>query len=225
MNFIKDLFYKLLKLIDDGRFLVKPMKWWYYVKGVIPFAFPLLFIYLMIEEEMYRNFSGWGKFLFWVFAFLFTLYLVIVAYVSFLFWSHRAKRIDQVVRRGDNYTAIPLLADNIKNTGEIFGILISVIFIVGAVFFYIFLLLSGEEGVYEDLNFIKMLPAIVILAVICVLTTYFIIFITHFIAEKLRLLAQIGNDLRDVADIHRAVAMSGEEEQKLEVRQESTVME
>lgn len=226
MDFIKELFYKFLKLIDDGRFLIKPMKWFYYLKGVVPFLLPLLFIYLVIDDGMHTHFSDWGKILWWIFVVLFTLYLGIVAYINFLFWCNRAKRVDQVVKRGDNIVAIPLVADNIKNTGEILGIMVSVIVIVGAVLFFVFMLLSGEQGFYKDLYFLNLLVKIVVISLVCILITYLIIMLTHFVSERLRMFAQMSNDLRDVADIHRAAAMLSEEEENTqEMIQESTVID
>ena len=64
---MKNLFYKFLALIDDGRFLIKPMKWWYYFKGVIPFLLPIGFIILVANDKFLRAdralyfTSGWGK--------------------------------------------------------------------------------------------------------------------------------------------------------------------
>ncbi len=207
---IKNLFYKLLQLIDDKRFLIKPLKWFYYFKGGLPFIFPLLFIIAIIESEAIHFYSTWAEIVAWVFIVLFTLFLLFIAYINFLFWFDRARQLETIVRPGDSIVAIPLLADNIKNNGESFAILLSSSIIVGAVFFYLFLLLTGEGDIYRRGHFLIALLIIIVLTALCAMIAYFIILFTHFVAEKLRMRAQMCNDLRDVADIHRAATMENE---------------
>ena len=210
MDFIKEYFYKLLHLIDDKRFLIKPLKWLYYFKGILPYILPLLFIYFFISDNPAKYYSTWAKVVSWIFFVLFTVYLFIVAYINMLFWFQRAGILEKVVRPGDDIVAIPLVADNIKNDGESLAIMLSTIVIVGAIMLYVFLMLTGEEEFYKYGNFAYGLLAIIGLIIACAVISYFIILVTHLIAERLRMRAQMCNDLRDVADIHRASALEDE---------------
>ena len=202
MNPIKGFFYKLINTIDDKRFLIKPLKWLYYLKGVIPFAFPMLFILAMFSSSPFYYSSTWKEIVTWFFVILFTLYLFFIAYINSLFWFKRAKQLETIVRPGDSIVAISLVADSIKNNGESFAILLSTIAIVGAVLYFLCILFTGPDEYFKHLLFGFLVVIGVI--VLCPIISYIIIFFTHFIAEKLRMRAQMCNDLRDVADIYRA---------------------
>ncbi len=217
MNVIKSLFYKLLQLIDDGRFLIKPMKWFYYFKGVVPFLIPVCVLYfiftetprfLFLDVHVYNN--AWAKILVYVFGYVFIVYLIFLAYIIFLFWVHRAKRLEKVVRKGDAIVAIPLFADNVKNNGEIFALFLSFAVIGWSIMFFVFMIISGAEAFYtHDFfeNVLILLAECVGSSIVAIIISFFIIMVTHFIAERLRLFAQMCNDLRDVADIHRAATI------------------
>ena len=90
---------------------------------------------------------------------------------------------------------------------------------MGATLFYLWGVITGFkyiEPYAETDDIIKMLLLglliLVIFIFICLLLSYIVILIAHFIGESIRVRAQIANDVRDLGDIHRAATLLREAE-------------
>lgn len=218
----KELSNSLMRNVDNGRFFIKPQKWLYFINGIIAFIFPLVVTYLIIDNKdlkyMFEN-STWNKFVGILAIILFLVFMYYTAYITFLFWVSRMNNIDVHVKEGDNMVAIPLYAHYIQSYGEFLALNIGLIPSVGAVLLYLFLLLTGEANFYHDRHFLTYFLILVLVIIALVVGAWAIAFISHFISECIRVIAQIANDLRDVRDIHHSEGKSikdGSEKEKKE---------
>lgn len=204
-----NVFYKLLQVIDDGRLLRKGVKWFYYFKAVILFALPIYVIYGVIKDSpsfvfrtyYYHGGNTWAVIL----AILFIALLFFLAFINFFYWTNRARKLESIVRQGDSVVAIPLAADNIKNDGEILAFIFLVGYVGLTILQFLLYLLTGHG------EFFKYLIITISTIVVAVIISFFIIFLFRFISEGIRMIAQMCNDLRDVADIHRAATINDQE--------------
>lgn len=211
---IKQILSQFLQFIDNGVLLKKPMKWLYLLNAVLPFLIPVGVLVALISNARYdlnADYVGvWTSVVGYVFILLFVAALFIVAYVNFLFWMNRKQRLDTVVRTGDDIVAIPLLANLVQCVGESHAIFVGLVPPVAAALFYLFGLLTGIDRFYSSGKFAWGLALVALVALGAAAAAYIIVLFSHFIAERLRLLPQIANDVRDMGDIHRATAQIDE---------------
>lgn len=201
----------LMKSLDNGKMFIKPIKWLYVLYGVFAFIIPILATYGIFDSDLGRIMdygNGWEKCMFVLFLLLFIVFMYVSAYIIFKFWMSRKEHIDQVVKVGDNIVATPLVADHIQCFGEAMGVYIGVVAPFAICLFYLFALLSGFDGFYKDGIFIKVLLGCILAILALVILAWFIVFIAHYISEQIRLKANMANDLRDIADIHRSGIIS-----------------
>ena len=128
---------KLLSLIDNGKFFIIPMKWIYKILSVLIFIVPIIVLYKIIQlfdTGIFEYMGGWNKFVAVVVCVLFFVSVLALAYVNFRFWQSRCKKIDHVVKVGDQVVAVPLYSNLLQNIGEVWGINIA---IVGPVFYFL----------------------------------------------------------------------------------------
>ncbi|MBR5653792.1 MAG: hypothetical protein IKX22_06890 [Prevotella sp.] len=209
MDIIKLYFYKFLQLIDDGNFLIKPTKWFYRLKGIPPFILPILIVSIIPGLKFFRRIDGT---LAYIVLILYTIYLLAVSIFVFALWWNRSNNLEKKIKPGDDSVAIPLFADNIKSSGEI-GAILFCLLVIGTSFFLYLLLATTNKEIIDDVHmyrhgtwlilFLSLIP----LWLSTVLISYGIIFITRYISERMRLMATINNNIRDIADIHRAAIM------------------
>ena len=134
-----------------------------------------------------------------------------------LFWFHRCKKIDQVVKVGDQIVAIPLFSHFVQSLGEMYGLSVAVVTPVLIIILYLFGVLTGVDalGATGGDNYLLIillgLLFVIIYSVVSIIVGFLIVLITHFISEIIKLPAQIANDVRDLGDIHRAATMTNEQ--------------
>lgn len=226
-----------MRLIDNGKFFIKPQKWWYFIFGLAAFIFPLIVTYLLVDQaidvfrighKVYDSDLGgaivrdavekssfkdvWRGIVGVIGIILFLIYQYVVAFLFFYFWKSRIKNLDSHVKVGDNIVALPLMAHSVKCMGEVLGVYIGLIPPVAGIFLYIFFLLTGEYDFYHDWNFLKYLIVLAVAIVVCFMLAWGIIFLFRVISERITLRPQIANDVRDMGDIHRAAVMQEETE-------------
>lgn len=214
ITLIKDWMYALMRTIDNGSIFIKPQKWVYFLYGILAFVFPILVtIWIFDEGDVYFRYSEifWTKFVAIIAIALFIVYMYLIAYLVFLFWKSRIANIDAHVKVGDNIVAMPLFSHLIKSIGECIGVYVGLLPPVGGALFYLFTLLTGEMDFYHDWHFIGYLLLWALMSFLCVLVAWFIVFLFRFFSERITLLPQIANDVRDLGDIHRAAVMPEEE--------------
>lgn len=213
MDFINELFDKLLQGIDNGKYLIIPFKWLYMLHAIIGFILPAgyaYFLYKLFDEDMFKYYMGdatWTKLVGFVFLFVFLAFLILIAYLVYLFWADRCQKIDNEVHVGDKIVAVPLFANYFQCVGDCYGVLIGIVPPMGAMLLYLFFALTGEMYFYSDGNFAKVFLAWVAFTLGCAFIGYIVVLISHFTSERIKLYAQIANDVRDLGDIHRAATM------------------
>ncbi|MBQ0141544.1 MAG: hypothetical protein KBT06_01875 [Prevotellaceae bacterium] len=224
MNYIKHRLEKLTEVIDNGKFFREPMKLYYVMNGIAAFAVPAFFIKILTQLwSTLQYLNGWSKFMTELSLVLVLIWLIVLAYCALLYWLDRKKNLNKCVRIGDSIVAIPTIAHYIQCAGECFGIMLGLSVIGASFILYIFGLLSGfglfggADGFSGYLLFF-LIATIVLLVIILTtfLVCYPIVVWSHVIGEKLRIKAQIANDVRDVSDIHRAATMTVEAENNVQ---------
>ena len=94
---------------------------------------------------MLKYMDGWNKFVAAILCFLFFVAVIAMAYINFRFWQSRSKKIDHIVKVGDQAVAIPLYSNLLQNIGEIWGINIAVVGPVYVFLIYLFAVLTGAD--------------------------------------------------------------------------------
>ena len=222
MNQIKFCMTKFLSLIDSGRFFIHPMSWLYIVFACLSFVPALLILYYMYEEGIdgiLRHTEGWIKFSGYLFCFLFALFVIVTAILMFYYWMNRSHKVAHIVNEGDQIVAMPVWAHFVQSLLESSGVYIALIPPMGATLLYLWGVITGFKYIepYAEAGdifkfFLIGLLALAIFIFICLLLSYIIILIAHYIGESIRVRAQIANDVRDLGDIHRAATLLREAE-------------
>ena len=212
MNMVKGLIEKLLNYIDNGKFFREPMRVFYLLNAIVPFLTPLLYLIVIVPlwGRMDYVLLGWTKICAIIALFLGFVWLLVLAYGTYVYWMNRRKALYRCFREGDDFKAIPLVANYIQCWGESYGLSLAIAPIGVYVIVYVMGLLCGFNiGYGFDFRIFLLctLLGIVGLAVLCLamfLLCYPIVMFAHFASEKLRVKANLANDMRDLADIHRA---------------------
>lgn len=216
MEFISSLLNRLLSQIDCGKFFIVPMRWLYILLAWINFLAPLALLYYyyqLIDSGILRFVDGWPKMMGILFCVVFFILVLALAYGNYLFWQNRCAKLDKVVSEGEEMVAIPLISDLVKSLGEIGGINMAVVGPSFVILVYLFAVLTGVDALgwvsgdkYVEIVF-KGLLIVALYVVVSIVIGFLIVLLTRFLAEQIRLLVRISNDVRDLGDIHRAATM------------------
>ena len=222
MNQIKFFMSKFLSLIDSGRFFIHPMRWLYVVFACLSFVPALFILYYMYDtgiDGILRYTEGWIKFSGYLFCFIYALFVIVTAILMFYYWMNRSHKVAHIVNEGDQIVAMPVWAHMVQSIIESSGVYIAMIPPMGATLFYLWGVITGFkyiEPYAETDDIVKMLLLglliLVIFIFICLLLSYIVILLAHYIGESIRVRAQIANDVRDLGDIHRAATLLREAE-------------
>jgi len=208
---------KLLSLIDSGKFFIQPMRWLYILFAYLSFVPALFILYWLYDTGIdggLQYAKGWVKFSGYLFCFIFAVFVIIAAILMFYFWMNRSQKVVRDVNEGDQIVAMPIWAHFIQSIFESSGVYIGIIPPFGAALFYLWSVFTGFKYIIPFSEFgdiIKMffvgLVALAFFTLICLLMSYIVILLAHYIGESIRVRAQIANDVRDLGDIHRAATM------------------
>lgn len=226
IKLIKLFIDKLLHYIDNGKFFREPMKIFYLVNGflpaITPIAYSVAFLFFVFGElipndHKYENI--WTKFLVITGGSLIGAWLAVIALLSIFYWINRKNQLTRTVRVGDNIKAIPIIAHYITCAGESTGLMLALTPLGSYIIVYVMVLLGGYSLLPGGIE-LSLLPIVAIggvvgfalLVIAMFLICYPIVLLSHVVGEKLRIKAQLANDLRDVSDIHRAATMTEETE-------------
>lgn len=218
MNIIKELIDKFMRTVDNGLFFREPMKWLYFFFGAVAFLPAFAFLIATIYFIKFNYYTSWEIFTFVVNIICVFTFLLALGYLGWSFWSNRRRDLQQVVRIGDRINAIPIVAHYIQSVGEATFVFLFIAPIGTYIITFIIGLLNGFSifGVrYLDVeNYFKAFFALILVFIGLVIGLFGICYLgilfTHFITEKMRIKAQLANDLRDVADIQRAAILPEE---------------
>lgn len=217
MNPIKFCMTKFLSLIDSGKFFTQPMRWLYVIFACLSFVPALLVLYFIYEEGIngiLRYAEGWVKFSGYLFCLIFALFVIVTAILMFYYWMDRSHKVAHIVNDGDQIVAMPVWAHYTQSIFESLGVYIAIIPPMGAVLFYLWGVITGFKYIepFAEVGDIIKLLVIGLLALagfifVCLLLSYIIILVAHYLGESIRVRAQIANDVRDLGDIHRAATL------------------
>ncbi len=200
---IKNFINQLMLLVDCGKLLKSPIKWLYVLIGALNFVPFLAYIYLLYKEWnevldfLLPNF--WGEFVTIFMFILFAYVLLIIGWALFVYWLNRKNNLDSIIETGSRTTAIPLVTDIIQCSGEALSLYVVLVPTLGAVLAFIACLLTNGYGFYTEYNFWWMLLAVVGVFVAVCVAGYINLLFTRFVAERIRLVAQIGNDVHKLS--------------------------
>lgn len=193
---IVDLF---LLLLDSGKLLKAPIKWLYFASGVLCFLPALVAIYFFYKKfDLLQNFlssSYWGNFVSIFMIFLFIYALIILGVLGFRFWQNRMRNLDAVAETGSRTIAIPLLADYFQTACDRNAMFMVATPIAGVILGIIACILTDGLGFYSDINAFYIIGGGCAIVILAMFFSYLYLLSTHYVAEKMRLSAQIGNDV------------------------------
>lgn len=219
---IKRIIDQLMTSIDNGKLIKKPFKWLYVLSGVFC-AVPLLagIGVIIWQWDVLFNLldpNFWTDFVSILMAFLVVYALLIYAIWGWYFWKNRKANLDGVIPTGSRTVAIPLIAHNTQSTGEHFSLTLVYIAVVSFVLAYVACMLTNAFEFWNKFGFILYLIAGVVGIGVVALVAYLNLLFVRFLTERIRLLAQIGNDVHHMA-------ISDEKMSELESDKEDTKFE
>ena len=223
MNQIKFCMTKFLSLIDSGKFFIHPMRWLYVLFACLSFVPAFLILYVVYDTEISRIFryaDGWEKFSAYFFFIIFIIFVIVTAILMFYYWMNRSHKVAHIVNEGDQIVAMPVWAHFVQSILESWGVYIAIIPPFGTALFYVWGVVTGFKYIAPHADagdifktFLIGLIGWALFTLVCLLVSYIIILIAHFIGESIRVRAQIANDVRDLGDIHRAATLIREAEE------------
>jgi len=164
----------------------------YIVIAIINLIIPFIILYQAIDNHL---FSSPAKY---VFALILTWFVIVFAFwIGFQLWWNRRKNVVNVGI--SEFIAISYFSGILQTLGEWLGTLVAIIGAGGGIIGSIFL---GNEIRYlfyyiPGLNFLANFgPAIIIVGP---LVGFFIIVISRFIAEQLRIFAALADNTKEIA--------------------------
>ena len=131
-----------------------------------------------------------------------SIFLIVIAVFSVLFWINRSKRLKDTVQENDEIVAIPLVANFIQSVGECVGIIMGT---AVAVMAFLIPLLAGNEAGYMFRDFIpfrsgEMFVVALVAPLFCIAYGFLIILMAHFWAELMLAVASIANNVKRLAN-------------------------
>jgi hypothetical protein len=162
----------------------------YVVMAVISLFIPFVILYQVIDSGFFR--LG-AKF---IFAFILTwLVIVFACWIGFQLWWNRRKKVTDI--ESSEFIAISYFSDILQTFGEWLGTLIGIIGAGGGLIASIFL---GNDLDYLfsaiGMSFMRFGVAVIIIEPII---GFFIILISRFLAEQLRIFAALAINTKEIA--------------------------
>jgi hypothetical protein len=163
----------------------------YFLMAVINLIIPFTILYQVIDSGF---FSSGAKY---VFAFILAWFVIVFAcWIGFQIWWGRRREAANIA--SGEFVATMFFAEILKTYGEWLGSLIGIIGFGGGLLASIFL---GSDVNYLfrmiGLGFLRFGVLVIVVGPVI---GFFIIVITRFIAEQLRLWVTIANNTKEIAD-------------------------
>jgi predicted permease len=162
----------------------------YLVMAGINIILPFVIIYKSIKS---RIFNVGAKFVFAVI--LVWLVIIFACWIGLQLWLDRRKKVTDAA--SSDFAATSIFSDILQTFGEWLGTLLGIIGAGGGLIASIFL---GEESFYL-FSAIGMgfMPSGIMVILIGPITGFFIIILSRFLAEQLRLFASLVNNTKEIA--------------------------
>jgi hypothetical protein len=162
----------------------------YVVMAVISLLLPFAIIIMAVSSGIF----GYGA----KFTAAFVLAWLVIAFacwIGFQLWWDRRTRVAHIA--ASEFIATPIFSEILQTFGEWLGTLIG---IIGAGAGLIAVIFLGRDSNYLfsmiGLGFMRFGPAVILIGPI---VGFFIIIITRFLAEQLRLFAALANNTKEIA--------------------------
>jgi hypothetical protein len=183
----------ILDLIDKGVILRKGFWALYVIQAALCLLSPIIALIAGIGSGILKAPAGMVLALIIVW-----LIFTFACWLGFQVWWDRSKRIKNILKEGDEFVAIPLVAHFIKTSGESSAIVL----IGGGV--PMLVLLGIFSAVIKELrhviNIADMGIGLVFVAIVVGLAGYLILLISDFLAESINALASIANNTEKMAN-------------------------
>ena len=163
----------------------------YIVMAIINLLIPFAAIYAVIDSG-FLQYSG-AKF---IVAFIFSwLIIAFASWIGFQLWWHRKSIVRKV--ESAEFIATPVISDLIQTSGEWLGTFIGITGAGIGLITTIFLGNSADQAFRQfGLGFINYAPLLIITGPV---TGFFIILISRFLAEQIKIFTSIANNTREIA--------------------------
>lgn len=214
---VKHFVQQLMILSDNGTLLKRPFKWIYVIMGALCFI-PLILcagaliwqwdaFFSLIE---FIGSSFWTDFVTSFILVLAFYSLIFYALLGWYFWKNRNDNLENVVRKNSRIVAIPLIADVIQCKGELNSIFF--VFYVATVSFLAFLgcMLTNSFEFWTNWGGLIGLGALILIIIVALFVAYLNVLLVHFLSERLRVYAQIGNDVHLIASSDKREPLDAE---------------
>jgi hypothetical protein len=163
----------------------------YVVMAAISLLLPFVIIVMVAKSGIFQY--GGAKY---IGAFIFSwLFIAFACWIGFQLWWDRRSNVSTVA--DSEFVATPVFSGILQTAGEWLGTLIG---IIGAGVGLVAAIFLGDESSYLfrsiGLGFLNFGAAVIIIGPVI---GFFIIIITRFLAEQLRLFAALANNTKDIA--------------------------
>ena len=112
-----------LGYIDNGRFFREPFRWFYVIFAVLNILFPIALLIKVIAMGLFKYIDGKS-----IVAFLLIFIIICAgAWGSFLLWMNRKERLKEIIKKDNEFIAIPVVSHLTQTLGEWLGLYIGVI--------------------------------------------------------------------------------------------------
>ncbi len=178
-----------INAIDTGSFYRSPFSWLYMFIGIFNLFMPIFLIYRGVHFGIFGA-SDKVKLVFW----LLWIVLSFASWLGFQLWWDRSSKVNFVSLQGDEFVAMPVIANFIQTVGEWLGLTVSIVgFSLGIFTFLIFG--SHVTALPDDLMRIFLFGDITIL-VFLPLFGYFLTFLFRVCAEILKVFFSMANNIK-----------------------------
>jgi hypothetical protein len=163
----------------------------YTIMAIISLLLPFVILYMVIDFGLFR--SGEAKI---IFAFIFSWIVIAFAcWIGFQLWWDRKTKIKAL--EDSEFIVTPIFSEILQTFGEWLGTLIG---IIGAGVGLITTIMLGEyAGILFQAIGMGFMPSGIISVVAGPLIGFFIIILSRFVAEQMRLLVALVNNTKHIA--------------------------
>lgn len=203
---IKHFVQQLMLLTDSGKLLKSPFKWIYVIMGALCFIpFIICAAALIWQWDAFFSLiefvgsSFWTDFVTSLILVLAFYSLIMYALLGWYFWKNRNDNLEHVVRKGSRIVAIPLIADVIKSKGELNSLFLVFYTVTLCVLAYLGCMLTNSFEFWTNWGGLLFLAAAIVIILVVVFVAYLNVLFVHFLSERLRIYAQIGDDVHHIA--------------------------
>ncbi|CAG5009271.1 hypothetical protein DYBT9275_04459 [Dyadobacter sp. CECT 9275] len=183
-----------LRFIDSGEFFRKPFYWLYVLNAMISLLIPLLILYAGLSNNIF------GMPFKFTFAFLLVFAIAsLAAWVNFQLWWERKDKVEGSAKSTDEFVATPVFSHFVQTMGESYGTMVAIIGTGAALIGTIFLGENADNlGRSMGLGFLT--GGSFALIFVWPVVGFFVIISSRVLAEMIRALISIANNLKKLSD-------------------------